>query len=91
MRALTLRRKYEECQKNEGKIVSNYDTTLKTQYEGYFSAAPLRLVLIVALQRWEEGKAVRECQWVVEWVVVKAGTSSTLSQLSCAGGRGERW
>src|SRR6267154_76279 len=31
-------RKYEECQKNEGKMVSNYETTLKTEYE-YLDAA----------------------------------------------------
>jgi hypothetical protein len=57
-----------------------------TRYEGYLGAAPLRPVLIVALQRWEEEKAVGER--VVKWVAVKAGTSLIRSQLSCARGRG---
>ena len=43
--------------------------TLKSQCEGCLGAGPLRLELIVALQRWEEGKAVGER--VVAWVAVK--------------------
>jgi hypothetical protein len=54
---------------------------LKPQYEGYLSAAPLQLVLIAVIQKWEDGKAV------VEWVAVKGETCSICSQLSCAGGK----
>jgi hypothetical protein len=41
---------------------------LKTQYKGYLGAGPLQLELIIAFQRWEEGKAVGER--VVAWVAV---------------------
>jgi hypothetical protein len=44
------RRMYEECQRNEGKMVSNYETKLKTEYEGYLGATLLRLERIVGVQ-----------------------------------------
>ena len=43
------------------KMVSNYETTPKTEYKGYLDAAPLQLEQIVVVQRSER---------VVEWVAV---------------------
>ena len=59
---------------------------LRTQYEWYLGAAPLRLECIIVVQRGDEGNVVGER--VDEWVGVKAGTSLIHSQSSCAGGEG---
>ena len=47
MHMLVLLQVYVECQKIVSKAVSNYDTTLRTEYEGRTNAMPMRQVLIV--------------------------------------------
>jgi hypothetical protein len=81
---LTLRRTYEKVSEKEGKMVSNYETTLRTLYEGYLSAVPLRLVLIVVVQRSKEECKVGESG--EERGAVRAGSSSICSGLFCTEG-----
>jgi hypothetical protein len=69
------------------KSVSNYETTLKLNKRGMHVPRPCGwLVLIIVLERSKVDKRVGERN--VEWMAVKAGTSSIRSQSPCAGGRG---
>ena len=76
----------KKCQKQENKQVSNYENRANSKYEGYINAIPLRLVLIVVVQRREEECEVGPIREMgVDWIAVRAGTSLICSQLSCSG------
>jgi len=72
------------CCKESKKTVSNYETKLKTEYEGYLGAMPLRLVLIIVVQRSKVGTGIGERGG--KGVAVRAEQSLICLQLFCAGG-----